>query len=145
MPRIAKATALVLALFVTGCSPEQEHADVAPYSYSWPDDDWIVSTPEAEGFDSAAINRFVEDLRSGRYGLVDHFLLIRHGRVVVDEKFVRDYGSIAATVRPDQKVGINTRDPQYDYDNTDFHPYYDGTDLHSLQSVTKSVTSASHA
>lgn len=142
MPRIEKATALVFALFVTGCSPEQENADVAPYSYSWPDDDWIVSTPEAEGFNSAAINRFVEDLRSGRYGLVDHFLLIRHGRVVVDEKFVRDYGSIAATVRPDEKVGINTRDPQYDYDNTDFHPYYDGTDLHSLQSVTKSVTSA---
>lgn len=142
MLRIATATAIVLAVFVTGCSPEQENGDVAPSSYSWPGDDWTVSTLEAEGFNPAAINRFVEDLRVGRYGLVNHFLLIRHGRVVVDEKFERDYESIAATVRPDEKVGINTHDPQYDYDDTDFHPYYDGTDMHSVQSVTKSVTSA---
>lgn len=48
----------------------------------------------------------------------------------------------AAIVDTSKKIGINTLDPQYDYENTDFHPYLGGTDLHSLQSVTKSVTSA---
>ena len=91
---------------------------------------------------AAPIEEFVDDLRSGAYGLVDHFLLIRHGRVVVDEAFERDYEAISASVRPEEKIGVNTRDPQYDYDNTDFHPYHAGTRLHSLQSITKSLTSA---
>lgn len=141
MRRITTAAALALAALLAGCGDSQETAEAAASSYSWPEDDWSVSTLEAEGLDADAINRFVADLRSGKYGLVDQFLLIRHGRVVADEKFARDYDSIAATVRPDEKIGINTRDPQYDYDNTAFHPYYNATNLHSLQSVTKSVTS----
>jgi len=142
MPRIGTATVLILAALATGCSREYTPAGKDPASYAWPGEDWDVSTLEAEGLDAAPIDRFVADLRSGEFGLVDHFLLIRHGRVVVDERFERDYESIAQSIRPAEKIGINTHDPQYDYDNTNFHPYYDGTDMHSLQSVTKSVTSA---
>ena len=36
----------------------------------------------------------------------------------------------------------DTTNHQYNYDHPDWHPYLKGTDLHSLQSVTKSFTSA---
>lgn len=142
MPKIGVATVLTLAMLATGCSREHAPAGADSGSHAWPGEDWVISSLEAEGLNAAPIDRFVADLRSGDYGLVDHFLLIRHGRVVVDEKFERDYESIAESIRPDEKIGINRRDPQYDYDNTDFHPYYNGADMHSLQSVTKSITSA---
>lgn len=125
-------------LLVTGCSKQPEPVENA---YSWPGEQWDVSTLEAEGFEPAPVNQFVAELKAGKYGLVDQFLMIRNGRVVVDEKFPRDYAAVATAVKPEEKIGLNTRDPQYDYDHPDWHPYYNGTDMHSLQSVTKSVTS----
>jgi CubicO group peptidase (beta-lactamase class C family) len=93
-----------------------------------------VSTPEAEGIDPAAIDALHADIVAGRYGLLDHFLLIRHGRVVADHHYEHDYDSISAQYYPSAD--------QYDYDDPDWHPYYGDTDLHTLQSVTKSITSA---
>ena len=65
---------------------------------------------------------------------MDHFLLIRHGKVVADKHFVQNYDSVM--------VLFDTTNVQYNYDHTDWHPFYKGTHLHTLQSVTKSVTSA---
>ena len=125
----------------TGCDQNEKSPEEGSASHSWPDEEWQTSSLEAEGIDPLPITRFVEEIESGNYGLVDHFLLIRNGRVVVDERFNRDYQAIAAKVRPDEKIGLNRRDPKYDYENVAYHPYYQGTDLHSLQSVSKSVTS----
>jgi CubicO group peptidase (beta-lactamase class C family) len=88
----------------------------------------------AEGIDPRAVDSLIADLEGGVYGLVDHFLLIRHGRVVADRHFTQDYETIAAQ--------YDTTDHQYNYDHPAWHPYYRDTHLHSLQSVTKSVTSA---
>ncbi|MFG1691616.1 serine hydrolase domain-containing protein [Gemmatimonadota bacterium] len=101
---------------------------------TWPGVEWPVSTPEAEGVDPATIESLVADIEAGQYGLVDHFLLIRHGKVVADYHFEQDYLSIAAQ--------YDTTNHQYNYDHPEWHPYYRDTNLHSLQSVTKSVTSA---
>jgi CubicO group peptidase (beta-lactamase class C family) len=100
----------------------------------WPGEVWPVSTPAAEGIDPSAIDSLVMDLESGEYGLVDAFLLIRHGRVVANHRFTHDYSTIAAE--------YDTTNHQYNYDHPDWHPYLRGTYLHTLQSVTKSVTSA---
>ena len=113
--QVSAAMSLVLA---GGCASTQ----------SWP-----ISTMEAEGIDAAAIEALVEDFEAGHYGLVDHFTLIRHGHIVADHHFDHDYATIAA---PHVK-----RDHPYDYDHPSWHPYYQGTDLHTLQSVTKSITS----
>jgi hypothetical protein len=72
-------------------------------------------------------------MEEGVYGLIDHFLLIRHGRVVADHHFEHDYVTIASAYDPTNQ--------QYNYDHPEWHPYYRDTDLHTLQSVTKSVTS----
>ena len=125
-------TVALASAALMGCDAATEVADIA--TVTWPGADWPVSSPEAEGIDPTAIDSLVADIEAGRYGLVDHFLLIRHGKVVADHRFERDYVSITAQYEPTNH--------QYDYDHPDWHPYYRGTDLHTLQSVTKSITSA---
>lgn len=118
---------MMAVVYLTGFSEPMQ-------AYDWPDDEWPVSTPEAEGIDAAAVQALHQDIENGTYGLVDHFLLIRHGRVVADHHYVHDYATIAAD--------YDTTNHQYNYDHPDWHPYYRDTELHTLQSVTKSVTSA---
>jgi len=103
-------------------------------SKPWPGEAWATSTPAAQGIDPTAIDSLVADLESGEYGLVDAFMLIRNGMVVANHHFTHDYAAIGAE--------YDTTNHQYNYDHPDWHPYLRGTDLHTLQSVTKSVTSA---
>ncbi|MHC4377631.1 MAG: serine hydrolase domain-containing protein [Planctomycetota bacterium] len=95
--------------------------------------EWPTSTPADASIDAAAIEAVVADMRSGSYGNFDHFLMVRHGKLVFDERFELDYEAIMTPYDP-------TSHP-YNYDHPDWHPYYQGSDLHTLQSVTKSVTS----
>ena len=78
------------------------------------------------------LDEALEGLASGDYGYVDRFLLIQDGRVLVDESYAHDYGAINARRDP--------TDHPYNCYHTAWHPYYQGSDLHTLQSVTKSVT-----
>ena len=123
-------TLLACAAPTAVCQNSPERAESA----AWPGENWPVSTPEAEGFDADALRALIDDMQVGKYGLLDHFLLIRHGKVIADRHFPRDYAALSA---PHEPV-----DAQYDYDHPNWHPYYQGTELHTLQSVTKSITSA---
>lgn len=132
-----------LALGLVGCSAPRDAAQSdGAGAYSWPGKEWAISTPEAEGLNPEPISRFIAELRAEKYGLVDHFVLIRNGRIVADETFARDYAELVAEVDPKDLISPNAPYDQYDYDNPNLHPFYNGTQLHSLQSVTKSVTSA---
>ncbi len=123
------AGALTLML---GCAADSDGEVLA--QIVWPGDEWPISTPAEQGLDPAAIDSLVADLEAGMYGLVDQFLLIRHGYAVADHRFSHNYDSIAAQ--------YDTTNFQYNYDHPEWHPYYRDTDLHTLQSVTKSVTAA---
>jgi len=116
-------------LVLTACGP----APLPSQELAFPGESWEVSTPQEEGIDPAAIDAIVQDIQAGDYGLIDHFTLIRNGRMVADYHFEQDYESISAA--------YDTTNHQYNYDHPDWHPYYRDTDLHTLQSVTKSVTS----
>ena len=125
---------LVLA---TACAPPDTSAGAGNGAAEpWPGEEWPVSTPEAEGVDAAAIEALVRDIDAGRYGLIDHFLLIRNGYVIADHRW--DHGERYAELLTQQE---DTAEHQYNYDHPSWHPYYRDTDLHSLQSVTKSVMS----
>lgn len=109
----------------------------------WPNDAWATSTPEAEGINPKIIKDIVKDLRSGVYGSVDQFLLIKNGKAIADYEFNIDYNAIIAEDGDEHPhLGYIGIDHQYNYDHTNWHPYYQGTKLHTMQSVTKSVTSA---
>lgn len=102
-----------------------------------------VATPQAVGLDAAVLARFDADIAGGKYGHVDSMLVIRHGKVAWDRTYAHDYGKIHGA-QEQQTSALNAHDPSgpYNYFNPWWHPYYRGGDLHTLQSVTKTVTSA---
>jgi CubicO group peptidase (beta-lactamase class C family) len=100
----------------------------------WPTDRWATSTPAAQGLRPEPLDSLHAAIVSGRYGNVDRLLIIRNGFVIRNERYPRDYKAISA--------GTDTTSHQFNYQHPDWHPYHKGRDVHTLQSVTKSVTSA---
>lgn len=94
------------------------------------------------GLSADALGLIHEDLLKGQYGYVDSFLVARHGKIVFEAYYEHDYTLIyqkeAATPGP---LVVNDPSGPYNYFNAWWHPYYRHTNLHSMQSVTKSVVS----
>jgi len=133
---IPTAGTFIFCLAVAACASDDPATPAASTQPPWPGDEWPVSTPAAEGIDPAAIDALVSDIDAGRYGLIDHFLLIRNGRVVADHRW--DHHDTYVELLAAQE---DTVEHQYNYDHPAWHPFYRDTRLHSLQSVTKSVLS----
>jgi len=100
----------------------------------WPGATWATSTPQEQGLDAAPMTALADDVAAGRYGYVDQLLVVRHGFKVLDRRYSHDY--------VDASRGRDLQPHQYNYNHPDWHPFYQGSELHTLQSVTKSVTSA---
>jgi len=94
---------------------------------------WETSSPAAQGIDKLVIDSIHQEIQNGDYGLIDHFLLIRNGKIIADYNYNQDYETIAKN--------YDTLKHQYNYDHPDWHPYYKNSELHSLQSVSKSISS----
>ena len=73
------------------------------------------------------------EINNGKYGLIDRFMVIQNEKLLADFKYEQDYETIA------QK--FDTTNHQYNYNHPNWHPYYKKTNLHTLQSATKSITS----
>jgi CubicO group peptidase (beta-lactamase class C family) len=96
--------------------------------------DWPRSTPDAQGMDAAALAALDGAFRRGDHGYVDGMLVIRHGHVVWDAAYRHDYASLFKAEHGPRGI--------YNYYDPEWHPYHRGSDLHTMQSVSKSVTSA---
>jgi hypothetical protein len=118
---------LITKLFLISCK-DSKNKTATDGSSIWP-----VSSLISEGIDTLVIDSINEDLTSGKYGLIDHVLVIRNGNLVFDNSYKHNYDSIS------QKH--DTTNFQFNYDHPSWHPYYKNTDLHTLQSATKSITS----
>ncbi|MDA0706617.1 MAG: serine hydrolase [Proteobacteria bacterium] len=99
-----------------------------------PGSEWLRSEPEAQGMDSRVLDVLDREFASGKYGYVDGMMIFRHGSLVYERHYQHDYD--APFHGYDQ-----TRGP-YNYYDPDWHPWYERGPLHSMQSVSKSVTSA---
>lgn len=102
---------------------------------------WPKATPESVGLDPAPIKAIDAEFASGRYADADSMLVIRCGKNVFESKYAHDYGTI-------YYKEVHTRGPLnarltgiYNYFDPQYHPYYKGTDAHTMQSVTKTITS----
>ena len=100
----------------------------------WPTNGWATSTPAAQGLRNEPLDSLHRDIVAGKYGNVDRLVIIRNGYLVRSERYSRDYRVISA--------GTDTTSHQFNYQHPDWHPWFHGRDVHTLQSVTKSVTSA---
>jgi CubicO group peptidase (beta-lactamase class C family) len=125
VPRTSKLLA-IFAVFVGIAASGVDSPAVAQ--------DWARSTPEAEGLDPTPLVALDSAVRAGEFDNVDRLVVVRNGKLVVSERYPRDYRQISS--------GFDMRPHQYNYQHPDWHPYYMGQEVHSLQSVTKSVTSS---
>ena len=117
-----------LIVLLYGCS-----SMVAPVESQTSSTFWETADPKSAGIDPAAIDSIHNEISQGQYGWIDHFLLIIDGKIVADHRYDRDYQEVMWQ--------HDTTNYQYNYDHVAWHPYFNDTDLHTLQSVTKSVTS----
>jgi len=108
----------------------------------WPTRDWASASPAEVGLDARVLAAFDADLAAGKYGLVDSMLVIRHGRVAYERSYRHDYDAIFGE-QAKRASGLNALDPggPYNYFNPWWHPFYRRGELHSMQSVTKTVAS----
>lgn len=117
---------ICLALALVACYQTSEDQTF------WPTEEWAVSSPEVEGMEPARLAALDASL-STEHGNIDGMLVIRHGRIVYEQSYERDYDTpFDAGVQPPG---------QYNYHDPEWHPYYQRGPLHTVQSVTKSVTS----
>src|SRR5258705_6408117 len=127
MMRLIRIGILAAAVLLPSCARQQT-------ATRWPGDTWPASTPEEQGMDSAALKELDAEFTSGKHGYIDGMLIVRHGYIVFDRQYDHDF--VKVFEGKDQ-----TRGP-YNYYDPDWHPWDKKRDLHTLQSVTKSVTSS---
>src|SRR5262245_33143783 len=115
----------------------------APQTVVWPAQAWPSATPDSQGLDSAPFAALDKEIRDGAYGNVDRILVLRRGHAIVNQRYARDYKTISrGQVGP---IGCGegctdaSRMHEFNYFHPNWHPYYQGRDVHTLQSVTKSV------
>jgi CubicO group peptidase (beta-lactamase class C family) len=127
----------VFALFACGSTLPPEPPVDTTTAFPWPGEDWQVSTPEQEGLDARAIAQLDEEFRSGKHGYVDSMLIIRNGRMVFEAYYENDYETISADL-----VSVETELGSWSCCEANMYPFYKESDLHTMQSTTKSFVSA---
>lgn len=108
----------------------------------WPTTEWTVSQPEAEGMIRDSLVAFDADITQGKYGYIDGMFITRNGKLVYQKTWKQDYDKIYGTYAKSRDA-LNALDPggPYNYYNPWWHPFYRRGELHSLQSVSKTITS----
>ncbi|MEO8681630.1 MAG: serine hydrolase [Vicinamibacterales bacterium] len=127
---MCKWMVVAIAIMLAGCTGA---APGAPDS-AWPTKGWAASSPAAEGLDGAVLDKLDAEFASGARGQITGMLVIRNGKVVVDKSYTHDFDRL-----------FEGRDPvrgPYNYYDPEWYPFYKHGQLHTMQSVSKSVTSA---
>ena len=139
--------ALVLFISALGCSdthaPALGAGDAAGTDAGRATEEWSIATPSELGLSAEPLLSLHEDILEGRYGWIDSLLIIREGRIAFEQYYEHDYRAIyGEEARTPGPLVVNSRGGPYNYFNAFWHPYFKDTQLHSMQSVTKSIVSA---
>ncbi len=104
--------------------------------------DWPRAKPKSVGIDEKLLAAFDAELASGKFGNIDSLLIVRHGKLVFEKRYARDYDRVYADdVKKTSPLNAHDRTGPYNYYNSWWHPWYQRGDLHTLQSVSKTITS----
>lgn len=135
----AIVSSLALCLLIGGMSASAQKAP-------WPTEGWATSAPEAQGLKGDPFTTLDASIKEGTYGLIDRMVVVRNGHLVVNERYENDYEEASKGSEGALGCGFDTcpddaaaADP-YNYYHPSTHPFYQGRDVHSLQSITKSVS-----
>ena len=99
---------------------------------------------QAQPFSTAALEKLDSAIRAGQYGHIDQVLVLKNDSTVFQRSYDNDYRAISRGHASILGCGWETCTDSsqlhdFNYLHPDFHPYYQGRWVHSLQSVTKSV------
>ena len=114
---VRRALALLAASVLSAACGGQQDAPEGPYAYSPPApaaDGWVTDDLSRHGIDVPPLEALVAGVRDGTWTNIHGILLVRHGRLLLEEYFAG--------------MGMETMYTRYDRDT-----------LHELASVTKSV------
>jgi CubicO group peptidase (beta-lactamase class C family) len=129
---VARVAACAAAAFIF--SPHA-HSQQAPVG------EWPVAKPAAVGLDAGALAALDADIAAGKYGLVDSLLVIRDGKQALSRSYQHDYENIYGELSRREGPLNHDVNGQYNYFSSQFHPYYRHTGMHTMQSISKTVTS----
>ena len=118
---------LTLLLFNITCAKYENNTP-------WPTRGWEISKPDLEGMSVDSLSSFSNKLKGGELGYIDGMLVIRNGKIIFEEEYSNNYDSLFEIT--------NTKPGKYNYYDPVWHPYYKNTELHTMQSVSKSFTAA---
>jgi len=90
------------------------------------------SQSASQRVDTTAFAAFADSIARGSFGYVDGVRLVQDGVVRYARDFPRRYDGI---------YPMTGASGPFNYHDSRWHPYHDGSQRHTLQSVTKSVTS----
>lgn len=127
---IRRLLGICCVFLASACAHESGPAAPA----TWPTGGWRHSSPAEQGIDGDRLEALHQTVEKGGFGNIDSILVIRNGFIVFEKSYPRDYAQLNG--RQVTASGL------YDYYDPVWHPFYRDTSLHSLQSITKSVTSA---
>jgi CubicO group peptidase (beta-lactamase class C family) len=131
-----RAVLVLFTFMATVVTPQRQEAP-------WPTAAWTKAAPASQALDEKRLADLDRDIRADVYGHIDHLLIVRNGYLVFDQRYPRDYGAISRGRKGPIGCGDGCSDPawmhEFNYFHPNWHPYYQGRDVHSLQSVTKSI------
>ena len=109
--------------------------------------DQTDSIMDYKQLDLALLEKLHDEFKSMDHGYVDSFMLIQDGEVIFEKYYEVDYEYLTRDKKTEQALIMKKNygslaTPQYNYYNPEWHPFYKDTELHTIQSVSKSVTSA---
>lgn len=100
----------------------------------WPTNGWTYSSPKVQLMNLDSLERLSAKLSSGDLGYIDGMLVIRNGEIIFEKSYSNPYDSLFKSTK--------TAPGKYNYYDSKWHPFYKNTNLHTLQSVSKSFTAA---
>ena len=108
----------------------------------WPTKGWATASPGSVGLDEQVLLSLGQGYGLRKvFPMMDSFAVFRCGKKVFERTYSHDYAKIYAKEAGEQGP-LNARlTGRYNYFDSYWHPYYHGTDLHTMQSVSKTVTS----
>jgi len=134
---------LVVSLFLFTAASLLAAGQAAPptSAVTWPTKNWPKGTPASVGLDEETLKNFDVDIATGKYALTDSFRVFRCGIEVFAGRYQHDYAQIYAKESKTRGPLNAQLTGRYNYFDPEWHPFYQGTDLHTMQSVSKTVTS----
>ena len=108
----------------------------------WPTKGWETASPASVGLEEKVLLTLDKDMASGKYSqMVDSFAVFRCGKKVFERTYPHDYAKIYRKEARERGPYNERLTGRYNYFDPYWHPYYHGTDLHTMQSISKTVTS----